>query len=170
MRKLMIIAILAAAGQLSAEIIPVESYKHDIKFLADKRNRYNDDKFIRLTNGTADKEPIVMDFKTSRIRKGVLIFNLKNPAQLTAVNFDIFRGPRSFGWKTVKVFGIDGENKTLLGEKTFNHPYALPAGAKGREKLQMELKCEKKYSAVEIEFSLTGSYLGLLEVSFEGVL
>ena len=170
MRKFIFIAALAAAGHLSAEIIPVESYKYNVKFLADKRNRYNDEKFTRLTNGTLDKEPVVLDFKTSRIRNGVLLFNLKNPAQLTAVNFDVFRGPRSFGWKTVKVYGIDGENKVLIGEKTFNHPYAPPAGTKSRDKLQMELKSEQKYSAVEIEFTLTGSYLGLLEVTFEGSL
>lgn len=170
MRKFMFIAVLIAAGQVSAETIPVESYKFDIKSLADKRNRYNDDNFIRLTNGIIDKEPVVLDYKASRIKDGTIVFKLKTPAQLNAVNFDIFRGPRSFGWKTVKVYGIDGENKILLGTKDFNHPYALPAGEKNREKLTVALSGDSKFDTVEVNISITGSYLGLLEVSFDGTI
>ena len=110
---------------------------------------------------------MVLDYKASRIKDGTIVFKLKTPAQLNAVNFDIFRGPRSFGWKTVMVYGIDGENKILLGTKDFNHPYALPAGEKNREKLTVAISGDSKFDTVEVNISITGSYLGLLEVSFD---
>ena len=168
MRKFIFIATLAAAGQLFAEVIPVKSYKFEFPVLASKRDSYSDKQFTKLNNGGTAHDPLVLDFKSSTVKTASITFTLENPANLTAVDFDIFRGPRSFGWKTVKIYGIEEENKTLLGEKTYNHPYNLPQDAKSREKLQVELKSDKKFSTVEITFTVTGSYLGLTEVSFTG--
>ena len=168
MYKNFIFASLFAAVAVSGAVIPVESYKFDAPVLPEKRNSFEDKEFKKLTDGDpSGKSRVIWEYKQAPERVVVINFKLKESGA-EKLGLDIFRGPKSYGIKEVKLFAIVDGKKVEAASKLFKQPYQLGANDKNYEKLTVEIpETAPKAVDYELVISGTGSYLGLCEVSFE---
>ena len=168
MYKNFIFASLFAAVTVSGAVIPVESYKFDAPVLPEKRNSFEDKEFKKLTDGDpSGKSRVIWEYKKSPKYLINITFKLKESGA-EKLCLDIFRGPKSYGIKEVKLFAIIDGKKVEAASKLFKHPYELGANDKNYEKLTVEIPETAPYAVdYELVISGTGSYLGLCEVSFE---
>ena len=168
MYKNFIFASLFAAVAVSGAVIPVESYKFDAPVLPEKRNSFEDKEFKKLTDGDpSGKSRVIWEYKQTPKRVIIINFKLKESGA-EKLHLDIFRGPKSYGIKEVKLFAVVDGKKVEAASKLFKQPYQLGANDKHYEKLTVEIP-ETAPKAVDYELAITGtgSYLGLCEVSFE---
>lgn len=168
MRKINGLLLALAALAVNGAVIPVESYKFDIPVLPEKRNSYEDKEFKKLTDGDpSGKSRVIWEYKKAPQRVINITFKLKESG-VEKLHLDIFRGPRSYGIKEVKLFAIVDGKKVEAASKLFKHPYQLGKEDKNYEKLTVEIPATApKAVDYELVISGTGSYLGLCEVSFE---
>ena len=168
MRKITFLFLALAALAVNGAVIPVESYKFDAPVLPEKRNSFEDKEFKKLTDGDpSGKSRVIWEYKKSPKYLINITFKLKESG-VTQVHLDIFRGPKSYGIKEVKLFAIVDGKKVEAASKLFKHPYELGANDKNYERLTVGIP-ETAPQAVDYEMVIsgTGSYLGLCEVSFE---
>ena len=168
MYKSFIFAFLFAAVAVSGAVIPVESYKFDIPVMPEKRNSFDDKEFKKLTDGDlSGKSRVIWEYKKAPKRVINITFKLKESG-VEKLHLDIYRGPRSYGIKEVKLFAIVDGKKVEAASKLFKHPYQLGKEDKNYEKLTVEIpETAPKAVDYELVISGSGSYLGLCEVSFE---
>ena len=168
MRKINVLFLALAALAVNGAVIPVESYKFDAPVLPEKRNSFEDKEFKKLTDGDpSGKSRVIWEYKQAPERVVVINFKLKESGA-EKLGLDIFRGPKSYGIKEVKLFAIIDGKKVEAASKLFKQPYQLGKEDKNYEKLTVEIPATApKAVDYELVISGTGSYLGLCEVSFE---
>ena len=168
MRNILSFICFTSAVAVCGAVIPVDSYKFDAPTLTEARGAYMDNDFKKLTNGdVSGKSRVIWELKKVPGKVVKISFKLQDKGA-EKINLDIFRGPRSYGYKTIKLFAIVDGKPVLAVEQTFNHPYQLAADSKPYEKLTVDIP-ENVPAANEYELHVsgTGSYIGLCEVSFE---
>ena len=168
MRKINVLFLALAAFAVNGAVIPVESYKFDAPVLPEKRNSFEDKEFKKLTDGDpSGKSRVIWEYKKAPKRVVNITFKLKE-AGAGKLHLDIFRGPKSYGIKEVKLFAIVDGKKVEAAAKLFKQPYKLGAGDKYYERLTVDIpETAPQTVDYELVISGTGSYLGLCEVSFE---
>jgi len=149
----------------ATKIIPA-SYRFSEPVLGSKHADVN---FTKLTDGkTGSGNNIIWNCKILKKTQVVITFQFENEIKLDKVDFELFRGPRSFGLKDVTFFGIDGKRKIPLAKENYKHPYNLPAGEKNYQTFAIKAEDDSPFSTIEAVFNGTGSYLSLGEISFYG--
>ena len=168
MRKINVLFLALAAFAVNGAVIPVESYKFDAPVLPEKRNSFEDKEFKKLTDGDpSGKSRVIWEYKKAPKRVVNITFKLKE-AGAGKLHLDIFRGPKSYGIKEVKLFAIVDGKKVEAAAKLFKHPYQLGAADKNYERVTVDIpETAPQTVDYELVISGTGSYLGLCEVSFE---
>lgn len=168
MRKINVLFLALAALAVNGAVIPVESYKFDAPVLPEKRNSFEDKEFKKLTDGDpSGKSRVIWEYKKAPKRVVNITFKLKENGA-GKLHLDIFRGPKSYGIKEVKLFAIVDGKKVEAASKLVKQPYQLGAADKNYERVTVDIpETAPQTVDYELVISGTGSYLGLCEVSFE---
>ncbi len=112
---------------------------------------------------------VIWRYKEAQTKSIRIEFTFGNPVKLESTTVHYFRGKRSYGIKSINVFGIDGEGAQFpLGGVSLNQPYELPDGEPSASAAEIKLESDKPVSKAIMEFHPTGGYLGLCEIEFMG--
>ncbi len=167
MKKFLIIcSAFLLLSQLAAAPLKIASYRFTPAVMSAD---HADSSYTSLTNGdTSGKSRVVWNLKTQKDKRVVITCQFEEPVKISTVTLDIFRGPKSYGYKDVNLFAVDGDKRIPIASQVFNHPYALAKGESYYQKLSFNTSDDSPVSAVELVIRGTGSYIGLCNLSFDG--
>ena len=156
MKKFLIIcSAFLLLSQLAAAPLKIASYRFIPAVMSAD---HADSSYTRLTNGdTSGKSRVVWNLKTQKDKRVVITCQFEEPVKISTVTLDIFRGPKSYGYKDVNLFAVDGDKRIPIASQVFNHPYALPQGESYYQKLSFNTSDDSPVSAVELVIRGTGS-------------
>ena len=170
MKKILstLLLISAAAFCLEGAPLKVAAYRFETAYL---NNGSTDPGFTKLTDGkTGTSSDRLVIWHRPKAPKKLIKLNFKfvSPVKIKHVDFHIFRGPRSFGWYSIKALGSLNGTQMPLGKKSIKHPYATADNKSKQEVIRMEIPYQTPVTEVEFTLEGSGSYQALSEVVFEG--
>ena len=98
----------------------------------------------------------------------VITFNFATPVKIEKAKIHYFRWKRSYGIKEIRLVGVSGSERQVIGNVMLKHPYEKPEKDPFCSSAEITAASEQKFSTVELHIIPTGGYLSLNEVEFFG--
>ena len=160
-----------------ADLLPVQSYSFTAK--TDPEHKSGADPgFRKLTDGITVTDQVAVKYqggkgvtwrhKLNGGKGPVITFNFASPVKIDKVHVHYFRWKRSYGIKEIRVVGVEGDKRLLLGNLVLNHPFEKPAADPFHSVAEIVSASDQKFSTVEVHFKPTGGWITLDEVEFFG--